>query len=105
MWFLDKYFPDSFNNDEAKVFLLGGGAPGRISQNFVMIIPLIWQFLIWDMKLQKRVLAPLTLDNDFRFILKGICGYNRKILTGLNSFNQNVVSRWRWCNTRNENEN
>jgi hypothetical protein len=53
------------------------------------------------MKLQKRVLSPLTLDNDFRFIIKGICSYNKKLLFGLNSFNQNVVVRWDWCNLRN----
>jgi hypothetical protein len=100
-WFLDKYFPDTFNDNDTKVFLLGGGAVGRVSQNFVLIIPLLWQFLIWEMKLQKRVLSPLTLDNDFRFIIKGICSYNKKLLFGLNSFNQNVVVRWDWCNLRN----
>jgi hypothetical protein len=100
-WFLDKYFPGTFNDYDAKVFLLGGGAAGRVSQNFVVIIPLLWQFLIWEMKLQKRVLSPLTLDNDFRFIIKRICSYNKKLLFGLNSFNQNVVGRWDWCNLRN----
>jgi exonuclease III len=71
-WFRNKYFVFIDGEDAKKYFFLSGTILGSNCNLFGAIVMVIIQYLIWEMKRQKRVLAPLTLDNDFRFILKGI---------------------------------
>jgi hypothetical protein len=73
------------------VFFFGGGLPNRRPSFLIIFTPILIQFLIWEMKIQKRVLSALTLDNDFRHTIKGISSYYGKILLGLNGLGLNVT--------------
>jgi exonuclease III len=99
-WFLNRYFPGTgtaLSAEERKKFFFGGGLPGKRYSIFAIVIPLLIQFLIWEMKIQKRTLSPLTLNNDFEFLIKGLASHFDKIFSGLGEFPQNVADRWRWA--------
>jgi hypothetical protein len=95
---VEKYFPGLLNTiEEKKMFFFGGGLPNKRPSFFNIFSPILIQFLIWEMKIQKRVLSALTLDNDFRHTIKGISSYYGKTFLGLNGLAYNVVERWTWA--------
>jgi exonuclease III len=76
-WFLNKYYL-GLNIDRVlklNYFFLGvtpgtGTGTGTFNKfGFAMAVTI--QFLIWELKIQKRVLMPLSLDDDFIFLLGG----------------------------------
>jgi hypothetical protein len=68
-WFVRRYFVNlPWDNDQKRRFLFFGYFPGSDNFNyFAFFVAMTIQYIIWDMKIQKRVLEPLTLDEDFRF--------------------------------------
>jgi hypothetical protein len=84
-WFLNKYFPGIvFSDIEVKeLFMLGKLKNGK-NFDFGLIFGYLIQYLIWDMKVQKRVLQPLTLDIDFSFLLSNLIRTNRKFNETIN---------------------
>jgi hypothetical protein len=75
-WFINKYFniltrvPDTELSSRRKLFFFLGNLNNRGTYNELEhLMGLLVQFLIWDMKLNKKLLTGLTLDIDFRFFL------------------------------------
>jgi zinc-binding in reverse transcriptase len=97
-WFVSKYLPETLPTiEEKKLFFFGGGFASKNPSVFSIAVPLLLQYLLWEMKIQKRVLSPLTLDNDFRYMIKCVSSYYKKLLFGKNGLPQIVIERWRWA--------
>jgi exonuclease III len=76
-WFINKYFdilnrvPDPELSSRRKSFFFLGNLNDGVPYNELEhLMGLLVQFLIWEMKLNKKLLTGLTLDIDFRFVLK-----------------------------------
>jgi hypothetical protein len=70
LWFCGKYF-DNDPNIDRKAFFFKGRSPGLAAFNKLgFLIAMVVQWLIWDMKVNRRTVQPLTLNNDFVFIIE-----------------------------------
>jgi hypothetical protein len=70
-WFLNKYFLNVTIDRQFKMdYFFFGRTPGTGNFNkFGFAIAMTIQFLVWDLKQQKRALSPLSIENDFVFLL------------------------------------
>jgi hypothetical protein len=56
----------------------------------------IVNFLIWEMKLQKRLLSPITLDFGFRYYLKYCYKSGSKLRQEINNQVPDIINRLAW---------
>jgi hypothetical protein len=84
-WLLRKYMPAvNWNRENKKLLFFGGAVEGNQHFNdFSFLIAVVTQFYIWEMKLQKRVLAPLTINQDINFEIRCCVRKNRKLLVDM----------------------
>jgi zinc-binding in reverse transcriptase len=81
-WFIRKYLTDNLNeNDRRKFFFTGIVNSVPVYNMYGTVVALTVQYLIWEMRVQKRVVQPLTLDNDFRYLMRGYFLNSGKLLT------------------------
>jgi hypothetical protein len=70
LWFCGKYF-DNDPHIDRKALFFKGKSPGIAAFNKLgFLIAVVIQWLIWDMKVNRRTVQPLTLNNDFVFIIE-----------------------------------
>jgi hypothetical protein len=84
-WFLRKYLPNhGFNMESKKMLFFGGCLPETEHFNkYAFLVAAVCQLLVWDMKVQKRFLAPLTLDFDFRYYIKNCVRLNGSLINDM----------------------
>jgi hypothetical protein len=97
-WFIDKYFfppvPVVDRDFRRNLFLLGKFAEENISQ-LMAILAATLNVLIWEMKTSKRVLSPLTLSNNYTYLVNKFCKVNtsfRDALLGSNKIRDSLKS-------------
>jgi hypothetical protein len=59
--------------------MLGKLANGIFVNKFILTMVFVVQLLIWEAKLQKRVLQPLTLEKDFIFMVQSCLRASKKL--------------------------
>jgi hypothetical protein len=97
-WFLSRYL-NIVPVDRIRRAIFWSGEFDGINEfssfGFTMAITIQW--LIWDMKLQKRVLQPLTLDENFIFIMANCLRISPKLRHSKGNFRllTHTPARWR----------
>jgi exonuclease III len=92
---LNKYFP-ALTNDRATrlLFFFSGHVALRRYLSIAHICAVVVQFLIWECKIHKNRFSLASIDNDFRFYLRGILCVSRKLMYEINDINNGVNNNW-----------
>jgi hypothetical protein len=104
-WFFNNYFRNFSDVARAKKkFFFTGTLTRNGNTEFQTLLgrlsAIIIQFLIWEMKIKKRVLSALTLDNDFTFLLNNLFKTCRhKLIPDINRLS--LADNRAWKNVRN----
>jgi hypothetical protein len=96
-WFIAKYYGmENLSNDELVKYIFTGSLRGVYNECFHLTAMTV-NYLIWELKLQKRILCPLTIDNEFGYLVKNnICVSPRlkRLFYNLGETNRNIMDRF-----------
>jgi exonuclease III len=97
-WYCSKYFPVQLWNRSEKIqlFMLGKLSDGSVLNKFILTMAFVVQLLIWEAKLQKRVLQPLTLEQDFIFLVQSCLKASKKLCVEKDRLRDENIHRDVW---------
>jgi hypothetical protein len=96
-WFINKYYGiANLNNEELNSYIFTGTLQSTYNECF-HVTAMTVNYLIWELKLQKRALVPLTLDNEFRYLLGNNINVSprlKRLFFKLGESNRTVMERF-----------
>jgi hypothetical protein len=98
-WFINNHFQGIVLNNAGKrnLFFTGSECNSIYFNPFLFITVMSIQFLLWESKIQKRCLSPLTLDLDFRFLVKNYMRNTGKLRNGKICLQNAGIGLWLWA--------
>jgi hypothetical protein len=95
-WFLAKYLNKPVLGTENKKYLIFWGIHNGMYNELQHLIVMIVNYLIWDMKLQKWVFSPLTLDFGFLYLVKYCFKSEKRLIQEKNKLGPEINARLSW---------
>jgi hypothetical protein len=96
-WFINKYYGfANLNNKELNSYIFTGTLLSIYNECF-HVTAMTVNYLIWELKLQKRILVLLTLDNEFRYLLSNNINVSprlKRLFFKLGESNRTVMDRF-----------
>jgi exonuclease III len=95
-WFISKYFLQVPATELGRIKLVFFGIRNDKFSEFVFLAVTVVNYLVWEMKLQKRIITPVTMDINFRYLMKYCFKFGPKLRAQLAMLGENVNNRLTW---------
>jgi hypothetical protein len=97
-WFISNYLIHVPVTEPDRTKLIFFGIKNDTFNEFVLLIVTVVNYLVWEMKLQKRIITPVTMDINFRYLMRYCFKFGSKLRAQMAMLGLDVNNRLTWLN-------